>query len=105
MDDPYRILGVGRDATDVEIRRAYERRLSEAADAGALRAAQSVDAAYSVLRDPQRRALFDRNGLVVDLPRLPSRASAVPFRSWSPQGGRAQPRSRRGQPLHIWESG
>lgn len=86
IDDPYRVLGVARDASDEEIRTAYEKRLAGAAAAGALQAAQRVDAAYELLRDRFRRDIFDREGRIVDIrrpmPEMP--AAAVRFREWSP---------------------
>ena len=62
--DPYAVLGVGRDATDSEIRAAWETRVTAAAKAGDLAGAQRVDAAYEVLRHPARRAMYDRTGIV-----------------------------------------
>jgi hypothetical protein len=86
--DPYLVLGVSREAGDSEIKRCYERRLSEAMRNGAIRTAQDVDVAYSVLRDPRRRALFDRHGLADPLPNShplqPSARPPVPFRFWAP---------------------
>jgi hypothetical protein len=43
------VLGVGRDATDGEIRAAWETRVTAAAKAGNLVGAQRIDAAYEIL--------------------------------------------------------
>lgn len=72
VDDPYAVLGVDRDATADQIRRAYEAKLNAAAAAMAIRTAQRIDAAYSVLRDPYRRDVFDREGRIVEVPRMGS---------------------------------
>lgn len=86
--DLYALLGVARvDAHG--LRWAYERKLAEAARFGALRQAQELDSAYEVLRDANRRALYDRHGISTALPRqhpLERYAAprAVPFRAWSP---------------------
>lgn len=87
--DPYAILGVPRTAGDVEITQAYERQLANAARQGAVKVAQDVDRAYTILRDPYRRAGYDRTGVVDAQRRLPplerwAPPRAVPFRSWSP---------------------
>lgn len=86
--DPYAVLGVSSAATPDEIRWAYERRLAEASRSGAVRAASDVDAAYAVLSNPRRRALYDRHGIADPLPdRHPLAsvpASREPFRAWSP---------------------
>lgn len=63
--DPYAVLGVRRDATDSELRAAWEVRVTAAAKAGDLAGAQRVDAAYEVLRHPSRRAAYDRTGEVL----------------------------------------
>jgi hypothetical protein len=103
IEDPYVVLGVARDATDAEIRRTYETRLNAAAAAGALRVAQRLDAAYSILSDPHRREIYDREGRVVDLPRLAPEPHWTPAPPAAQQGARAwsnqQPRPRRGRKL------
>ena len=66
MDDPYKILGVTRDATADDIRRAY-RKLAKRhhpdlnpGDAQAEARFKGVTAANDLLSDPARRARFDR---------------------------------------------
>lgn len=68
--DLYAVLGVASDATDAEIARAYRRlvrrfhpdtRDGETAGAeGSDCALGQVIAAYAILRDPERRAGYDR---------------------------------------------
>lgn len=81
--DPYEVLGVGRDATSAEVRRAYleqARRFhpdhhlgsSAAAQAEAEQRMRDVNDAWSVLRDPDRRRRLD-----ADRP-------PAPFRPFSP---------------------
>ena len=88
--DPYLELGVEQGASDAEIKIAYERAITKAARDGLLETAKRIDAAYEVLRNPSRRALFDRAGVVHEMPRLDPAGSyfapaAAPWRSWSPE--------------------
>lgn len=68
MADYYSSLGVARDATDEEIKKAYRRlamRYHPDRNDGAKEAEEQFKAiteAYDVLRDPQRRAAYDRYG-------------------------------------------
>jgi len=63
--DPYIVLGVTRQASGEEIARAYRRaaRAShpDTAGAGSVERFQAVGDAYEVLRDPRRRAVYDRS--------------------------------------------
>lgn len=68
MLNPYEVLGVGEDATPLEIKRAY-RKLAKKThpDAGGSREAfQAVNAAYAVLSDPDKRSHYDRTGEIKD---------------------------------------
>jgi curved DNA-binding protein CbpA len=64
--DPYRVLGVSRDATAADITRAYRQRARavhpDTAPAGTEATARfrAVADAYQVLSDPGRRAGYDR---------------------------------------------
>ena len=83
--NPYRALGVRRDASDEEISRAY-RRAARAThpdghpdDPSAEGLFKSVTAAYETLRDPRRRADYDRaHPRVGSAP--PREASPAPWR-------------------------
>src|SRR5258705_10252693 len=65
--DYYEILGVSRDASPEEIRRAY-RALARKhhpdvnKEAGAEDRFKEISEAYEVLRDPEKRAQYDRLG-------------------------------------------
>ena len=63
--DPYIVLGVPRQASGEEIARAYKRaaRAShpDSGSAGSAERFQAVSDAYEVLRDPGRRAMYDRS--------------------------------------------
>jgi curved DNA-binding protein CbpA len=76
-DDAYAVLGVARDASPAEIGRAYRREVRrhhpdtaapEVEDDARRRELGRVQAAYDVLRDPGRRAEYDRRHVV---PRAP----------------------------------
>jgi molecular chaperone DnaJ len=69
--DLYAVLGVGRDASDAEIKRAF-RRLAQQwhpdvnQDAGADERFKQINQAYQVLSDPQRRQAYDMFGTTGD---------------------------------------
>jgi molecular chaperone DnaJ len=68
MKDPYQVLGVPRGATEADIKTAF-RQLGRQHhpdrnpdDAGAVQRFKEINAAYQILSDPKKRALYDRFG-------------------------------------------
>ena len=65
-DDPYKTLGVKKDASQEEIQKAYRRRAKKLhpdlnpGDRQAEEQFKEVSAAYDLLSDPEKRARFDR---------------------------------------------
>lgn len=64
MAELYAVLGVGPDATQDEIKRAYRRKARELHPdtGGDEEAFKQVTRAYQILSDPERRARYDRFG-------------------------------------------
>ncbi|GBE64766.1 hypothetical protein MFM001_12280 [Mycobacterium sp. MFM001] len=68
MSDPYSVLGVSPTASQAEITHAYRRQLrdyhpdrrSGEPNSGADERLRQILAAYALLRDPSRRAAYDR---------------------------------------------
>jgi DnaJ-class molecular chaperone len=67
VEDPYKVLGVPRDAPDEEIRRAYRKLakqlhpdLNPANPAAAEERFKKVSAAYDIVGDPEKRKQYDR---------------------------------------------
>ena len=65
-DDPYKILGVARDASQEDIRKAYRKLAKELhpdlhpGEKDAETRFKQVSAAYNLLKDPEQRARYDR---------------------------------------------
>lgn len=68
MKDPYKVLGVARDATLDEIKQAFRQLAKEShpdrnpGDAAAEERFKDVTAAYEILTDPEKRAMHQRGG-------------------------------------------
>jgi len=66
--DPYEVLGVSREATPEELKSAFRKLAAKhhpdrnPGDSGAQERFKEINAAYQVLSDPQKRAMFDRFG-------------------------------------------
>ena len=70
MDDPYARLGLAKGASPDEIRRAYRKEalIHHPDRGGNTEAFQKLEAAYGVLSDPERKALYDATGSVAETP-------------------------------------
>ena len=66
--NPYEVLGVARDATDADIKRAYHKLVlkyhpdKNPGDKSAEEKFKEVNNAFDILKDPQKRAAYDRFG-------------------------------------------
>lgn len=77
---PYETLGVARDASPDDIKKAYRREVSKAhpdREGGDTARARAVNDAYAVLSDPERRARFDATGEDAPAQTLQSKAEAA----------------------------
>ena len=69
MTDPYEILGIGRDASEEQIKAAYRKKAKTAHpdSGGDVDAFGRLQKAYELLLDPVRRKVFDDTGYDVEL--------------------------------------
>jgi curved DNA-binding protein CbpA len=119
--DPYRLLGVHRQASASDINRAYRRAArathpdASPGDPSASDRFQAVNAAYETLRDPDRRAAYDRTHPAVSpAARRPAAQAAPPpvrlgepklslgaFRLATPIGRRGRPPAHWSRPVEV----
>lgn len=67
--DPYQILGIERDASDAAIRLSYltlaKTLHPDAAGMESEEAFKKLQAAYAILKDPEKKAFYDQTGMVM----------------------------------------
>ncbi|HET7024476.1 MAG TPA: molecular chaperone DnaJ [Gemmatimonadales bacterium] len=126
MSDFYKLLGVARDASEADLKKSYRKLAMEFhpdrnREPGAEEKFKEITEAYEILRDPQKRAAYDRYGEAafqrggtggaggfhhVDL----SEALGIFMRDFGGMGGfdaffggggRAQAEARRGQDVRV----
>ena len=94
IEDPYRVLEVGAEATDAEIRRAFRRLARQLHpdlnpdDESATARFRLISEAYRVLLDPRERAEADRSGATAMPPDASATASVFQEsgRKWARNG-------------------
>ncbi|GIV80628.1 MAG: hypothetical protein KatS3mg050_5022 [Litorilinea sp.] len=74
LQDPYQLLGIPRQASDEEIKRAYFQRVREYPPEREPERFRAIRTAYELLRDPQSREQVDLL-LLQPPPQLPNRRS------------------------------
>jgi curved DNA-binding protein CbpA len=90
-DDPYRVLGVSAGASQRDIARAYRRAAQHAHpdtrphDRQAAARFQALTDAYELLRDPDRRADYDRGHPAREPSRMPPRPTPMAERPRRPR--------------------
>jgi len=100
--DPYEVLGIPRSASEAEVKKAYRRLARKhhpdvnSTDPNAAKKFQEIAGAYEILKDPQKRARFDRTGSVDEVPEMPFGAGGPfgvggPFGAGGFRGGRRPP--------------
>lgn len=77
MNDPYEALGVPKDASQEEIKRAYKKKAKQNhpdREGGDTSAMAAVNQAYDLLSDAEKRAKFDKTGSTDKPPTIEERA-------------------------------
>ena len=104
--DPYIVLGVPRQASAAEIARAYRRaaRASHPDSGGAASAEQFrvVSDAYDELRDPRRRAMYDRSHPLARSPTAGTSVGSVRYEC-APVTGSRNPVTTAVKQICVWE--
>lgn len=105
--NPYEVLAISRDATAGEVHRAY-RRAARAAhpdrqpdDPGAPVRFAAIASAYETLRDPRRRAAYDRGHPVAATPDPPAARHSIAVRILPSQQRLAGRPALWAGPVHI----
>ncbi len=93
MEDPYKILGVPKTATEAEIKKAFRSLAKKhhpdkhAGDAAAKKKFQEISGAYDILGDKDKRAQFDAGAIGADGNPRGFDPRAGGFRQGNPFGG------------------
>lgn len=97
MEDPYKILGVPKTATEAEIKKAFRTLAKKhhpdkhAGDAAAKKKFQEISGAYDILGDKDKRAQFDAGAIGADGNPRGFDPRAGGFRQGNPFGGGGSP--------------
>ena len=105
MDDPYKTLGIKKNATSAEIKSAYRKLAKEHhpdLNSGNAEHFKNISSAYDVLSDKTKRARFDRGEF--DSGASAQRSSPGFWRNWS-EGGRANRQASGGHSFNFDQFG
>jgi len=97
LEDPYKILGVPKTATEAEIKKAFRSLAKKhhpdkrAGDAAAKKKFQEISGAYDILGDKDKRAQFDAGAIGADGNPRGFDPRAGGFRQGNPFGGGGSP--------------
>ena len=105
MDDPYKTLGIKKNATSAEIKSAYRKLAKEHhpdLNSGNAEHFKNISSAYDVLSDKTKRARFDRGEF--DSGASAQRSGPGFWRNWS-EGGRANRQASGGHSFNFDQFG